>query len=233
MIITLANLHKATKQEIFDQVATHLLTQNKHAKSINDEGNFCMYRVPETNLKCAVGCLIADSEYILSCENSTWYDAIKAYILNFPHCDKHEYFLAKLQGIHDSHPTTQWTDLLYAFAVDEKLDTTCLQKFNESSTRTKLFLINVELMLNATKPQKKITKVVAGTPQYDILDYLFGKPKTSGSIIKKELNLIKSPMAYIRTHVIAERVLIETLSRHHLLYSIAPEITREMLGLEN
>ena len=96
----------------------------------------------------------------------------------------------------------------------------------------KLFLLNIELMLNSTKPQKKITKVIAGTPQYDILDYLFGKTKVSGSNIKKDLRLTKSPMAYIRTHVIAERVLIETLSKRHLFYSIAPKITREMLGLE-
>ena len=91
----------------------------------------------------------------------------------------------------------------------------------------------MHLMLNATKPKKKLTKAIIGTPQHAILDYLFGKSKVSGAIIKRDLKLTKSPMAHIRAHVIAERIIIDALSTRHLLYSIAPETTREMLGLEN
>ncbi len=43
-----------TKQEIFDKVATHLLTQNE--KALNSVGG-CVYRT-DKGLKCAVGCLI-------------------------------------------------------------------------------------------------------------------------------------------------------------------------------
>lgn len=46
------------KQELFDKVATHLLTQN--AKSLDDDS--CQYRNPE-GLACAVGCLIPEDEY--------------------------------------------------------------------------------------------------------------------------------------------------------------------------
>ena len=95
----------------------------------------------------------------------------------------------------------------------------------------KLFLINMELMLNAPKPEKKLTKVILNTPQHLILEYLVEKIRASGSQLKKDLKLNKSPMAYIRAHVVAERVLIETKSRHHLIYSLAPDITREMLGI--
>ena len=48
-----------THQEIFNKVATHLLTQRKQA--INDAG-ICFYRTPE-GLSCAVGCLIPDDLY--------------------------------------------------------------------------------------------------------------------------------------------------------------------------
>jgi hypothetical protein len=33
MNITLKTLHEATEQQVFDQVARHLLTQNKQAKN--------------------------------------------------------------------------------------------------------------------------------------------------------------------------------------------------------
>jgi hypothetical protein len=49
----------ATKQEIFDTVARHLLTQNARAE---DEGGDCLYRTPE-GLMCAAGCLIPDAAY--------------------------------------------------------------------------------------------------------------------------------------------------------------------------
>ena len=45
-------------QQIFDKVATHLLTQNARSAA---EGS-CLYRSP-SGLKCAVGCLISDSVY--------------------------------------------------------------------------------------------------------------------------------------------------------------------------
>ena len=46
-------------QELFDKIATHLLTQG--ARSENSLGK-CLYR-GEFGRKCAVGCLISDEEY--------------------------------------------------------------------------------------------------------------------------------------------------------------------------
>lgn len=42
-----------TRQEIFDKVSKHLLTQNKKAK----DDTTCRYLTPD-GLKCAIGCLI-------------------------------------------------------------------------------------------------------------------------------------------------------------------------------
>jgi len=46
-MITLKTLPQATAQEVFDQVARHLLTQGK--KSISENNQYCMYRF----LKCS------------------------------------------------------------------------------------------------------------------------------------------------------------------------------------
>jgi len=48
-----------TNQEVFDKVATHLLTQGK--QSVN-AGGTCLYRGPG-GTSCAVGCLIPDKVY--------------------------------------------------------------------------------------------------------------------------------------------------------------------------
>lgn len=48
-----------TDQELFDKVATHLLTQN--AKSQESDGT-CAYR-GENGTKCSIGCLIPDDKY--------------------------------------------------------------------------------------------------------------------------------------------------------------------------
>jgi len=47
-----------TKKQIYDKVAKHLLSQR--ARSMT--GGRCVYRNPQ-GLKCAIGCLIPDSDY--------------------------------------------------------------------------------------------------------------------------------------------------------------------------
>lgn len=60
-MITLKTLPNASAQQVFDQVAAHLLTQKEKAKQFNT----CKYRVEHRDkvLKCAAGCLIGDDEY--------------------------------------------------------------------------------------------------------------------------------------------------------------------------
>ena len=66
-MITLKTLGKATAQEVFDQVATHLLTQNERSL----DGASCSYRNCD-GLKCAAGCLISDDEYDNQMEGIDW-----------------------------------------------------------------------------------------------------------------------------------------------------------------
>ena len=56
--MTYSPTHQMTRQEIFDKVFTHLLTQKYQA--ITDDGQ-CEY-LANNGLKCAVGCLIAEDQ---------------------------------------------------------------------------------------------------------------------------------------------------------------------------
>jgi len=102
-MITLKTLHLATKEEVFEQVKTHLLTQRK--KSITDFGE-CLYKF-ET-LKCAAGCLIGDDEYKSEIEDRTWHVLVKEKrVPNY-----HENLIRKLQRIHDDKEVEQWEEEL-------------------------------------------------------------------------------------------------------------------------
>lgn len=109
-MITLKTLPQATAQEVFDQVAKHLLTQMKKsvakraAESASDSKNYCMYRGFD-GTKCAAGCLIADDEYKPEFENHSWLDlsGIK-YLVPEEHC----HLIKQLQDIHDCHEPEDW-----------------------------------------------------------------------------------------------------------------------------
>lgn len=53
------------KQEVFNKVKSHLLTQNIQAAVFNEDGSIesCKYRDMDKNRTCAIGCLIPDSDY--------------------------------------------------------------------------------------------------------------------------------------------------------------------------
>lgn len=122
MIVTLANLKEATKQQIFDQVAAHMLTQNKASMKVEGSDEFCAYR-GDAGLKCAAGCLIADDEYKPEMDrsvfgNGTGWDTLVSRGLA---PSEHEMFIGRLQRIHDSTPPTNWKDRLNEFAVSHDL----------------------------------------------------------------------------------------------------------------
>ena len=103
-MITLKTLHLATKQEVFDQVVTHLRTQR--CKSIS-KGGTCQYRseAPHSRvLKCAAGCLIADEEYIPSMERNTWGNLRKRKLVP----RRHFRLIVALQTIHDMRHSLAW-----------------------------------------------------------------------------------------------------------------------------
>lgn len=119
--ITLATLPQATAQEVFDQVARHLLTQGKRSK---DSDGVCAYR-GEDGLSCAAGCLIADEEYRVSFEHRQWAalssceEVPKAYAI----------LIYDLQRVHDRYLPYEWPDELRWVASSYDLSNACLDEF--------------------------------------------------------------------------------------------------------
>lgn len=106
---TLKTLHLATPQQVFDQVAKHLLTQNE--QSSDDSGDKCCYLSP-LGLKCAAGCLIADDEYDPSWEGTSWGSVGPIY---------HRLLIECLQEIHDEYYPNEWSKELSDYAARNNL----------------------------------------------------------------------------------------------------------------
>jgi hypothetical protein len=113
-MITLKTLPDATAQEVFDQVANHLLTQNK--ESIKDLQ--CQYHYNE--LKCAAGCLIAEDEYDpkMDLRNHSWIGLINKFGIT----DKHHQLITRLQFIHDKYSPNNWKTELIELAEKKGLN---------------------------------------------------------------------------------------------------------------
>ena len=128
--ITMRNLHLATEQQVFDQVAKHLLTQN--AKALAWSGG-CQYRLlldDGTVLKCAVGCLIADNEYGSKIEGELYGSNEFNEFFGFKDEVPHVELLSSLQSMHDGHSVKYWKERLEQIALEFNLNADVLKEFN-------------------------------------------------------------------------------------------------------
>ena len=121
--ITLKTLATASEQEVFDQVARHLLTQGCCSK---DELGDCLYRNPD-GLQCAAGCLIGDDEYLPRMEGWDW-DSLADE--GFPVPSEHEVLIIRVQRIHDNISPSKWRRRLGVLATELKLSTAVLDEFD-------------------------------------------------------------------------------------------------------
>lgn len=115
-MITLKTLPQATAQEVFDQIATHLLKQNQRAFKPGDGS--CMYCTP-SGLKCAAGCLISDDEYTSEFEGNNWVDLAAKDQRLVP--DNHLDLIFALQRIHDNYDPSVWHEKLAQLAYWHEL----------------------------------------------------------------------------------------------------------------
>lgn len=126
-MITLKTLSTATAQEVFDQIANHLLTQMK--RSVDDQK--CLYRTAD-GLKCAAGCLIGDDEYLPEMDiysnngGTTWSSLITKGMITVV---EHSILIKELQKIHDYHQPFEWAEELLSYAIINNLSPTVLLKF--------------------------------------------------------------------------------------------------------
>lgn len=106
-----------TKQETFDKVACHLLTQN--AKSLfvdpEDGSEVCAYRGVD-GLKCAVGALIPDELYSPAMENVTVNGLLDLRFEALHEHIQHVDLLCDLQSIHDVAEVFEWPCALRSLA---------------------------------------------------------------------------------------------------------------------
>lgn len=110
-----------TRQEIFNKVATHLLTQNKKAMRPSVMGSGCVYKT-DAGLRCAIGCLIPDEHPGLDFDGDVGE-------LVLAHGDLKELFdwrnnvvlLEALQVVHDEQQPSTWILDLEAEAVNHGL----------------------------------------------------------------------------------------------------------------
>lgn len=129
-MITMKNLHLATEQQVFDQVARHLLTQN--AKALAWSGG-CQYRLElddGTVLKCAVGCFIANDEYDTQIEGEIYGSHNFNEFFWFKGEAPHLTLLRSLQNLHDMYSAGVWKGELKQIAADFNLNTDILKEFN-------------------------------------------------------------------------------------------------------
>ena len=109
-----------TAQIVFNTVRDHLLRQGVRAVMRN---GYCAYR-GDNGTKCALGCLIADSEYSPSMEgkNAAW--VIDPDGEGGPLCQYTPFvdLLLALQHVHDSIEPEDWPDELAGVAAKFNLD---------------------------------------------------------------------------------------------------------------
>lgn len=123
-MITLVNMTQHTLQEVFDVVATHLLTQNKKAQ--HEETGECMYRTCD-GLRCAVGVLIPDELYdpnmewtgvVTVTERATKTPMQSRLVVAYePYLE----LLTSLQTIHDRSLPSEWPGALSNLAKEYRL----------------------------------------------------------------------------------------------------------------
>lgn len=102
MTITLKTLAQASEQEVFDQVATHLLKQN--VRSIHDRDG-CAYR-GVNGTQCAAGCLISDEEYdpVWDKRGYQWCSLVRDQKVP----EEHSALIGDLQRVHDNYQPSEW-----------------------------------------------------------------------------------------------------------------------------
>ncbi len=96
---------KRSRQWLFTRSGRHLMWQGKRAA---EAIGTCKYRVRNTNLSCAVGCLIPDSAYTPRMEGRTVAGSL-GQLIALPREGSPKYnLLVDLQHVHDRHEPETW-----------------------------------------------------------------------------------------------------------------------------
>ncbi len=113
---------KFDRQEIFNRVKNHLLTQGVKSTDKSGDGT-CLYRGPN-GTKCAIGVLLKDEHWDASKNSASIWDVghLLEKSLETTLTMENNEFLADLQEIHDSRMVEDWADALADYADMNGLD---------------------------------------------------------------------------------------------------------------
>lgn len=128
-------------QSLFDKSAFHLLTQGKPSMAVSGGSEQCKYRGPK-GTSCAIGCLIPDELYSPKFETKGWSSFTpfgtlygtkasrgrRVYeLLNPDDSLEVNFFLERLQEVHDGDPVHEWPDRLRDVAKEYNLKTSIIE----------------------------------------------------------------------------------------------------------
>lgn len=123
------------KQQVFDQITEHLLTQSCKAEYLEIVGcepkPRCAYR-GTNGTKCAVGILIPDCEYSGQMETKAVGSLLQDFYSSFEPIDSRiTHFLRFFQGVHDSNHPSAWKSKLFDIVqYYPEINTDILTTFN-------------------------------------------------------------------------------------------------------
>ncbi|WP_233867248.1 hypothetical protein [Paraburkholderia adhaesiva] len=132
---TLSMVLAMDAQALFDHIACHLILQDCVCRHVSPDGDVtCLYRDAQGRA-CAIGAIVPDSLYAQELEGRSLGNLIPFLSYTGPQAarmlaqfmERHLGLLAPLQGIHDTHPPSQWPDELSRHAWRLGLDTAALQ----------------------------------------------------------------------------------------------------------
>jgi hypothetical protein len=116
----------ATEQEVFDLVATGLLTQNRKS---TDGHRGCYYRGID-GCKCAAGFLIPDEHHTPEYEGVGWANLVRRGLVP----PQHITLICRLQGIHDNYYPWSWQKELRLLAAWYGLNTAAIDAMKQEPT---------------------------------------------------------------------------------------------------
>jgi hypothetical protein len=123
------------RQEIFDKVAVHLLTQGcKSEGKKPDGGTDCLYRGPNGEM-CAAGCLISDEQYNPKMEGNSFRE-IAHELPEFMSDNEATGFVMALQLIHDCDHPDEWLESLKNTALKYNLNIEAITPFIKQSDQS-------------------------------------------------------------------------------------------------
>ena len=107
-----------TRQQAFDTVVAHLLTQGERA----ERDGVCLYHA-SNGLKCAVGCLIADKHYdpVMEGRSINVNKEIRQALTESGYSLSDTSFLSTLQSVHDQFKPQDWKSELRKLSRHYKL----------------------------------------------------------------------------------------------------------------